>query len=151
MIESDKYLILPPTELRKLIAEKRQFGSLEALCIDLCGGVSTAGRMLHRLLGWWMKTRHTEGWVYKDYGDWFRELRISQKELTKANAALGLAGVEVKLLKGRLDCPRKHYRLLLTGFVKALARVLGLGVEWLKNFCTPFAKSTTPEAPNRVS
>lgn len=148
--ETDKYLVLPTAELRKLIeAHKKQFGTLEALCIDLCGGVETAGRMLHRLLGWWQKSRHPEGWVYKSHVDWYAELRIQEKQLPKANAALALAGVETKLLKGRLPSPCKHYRLLPDKFAAALARLLRLDLTWLKNFLLPFEKSIALKMESR--
>lgn len=144
-----EYLIIPPAELRKLTAQRKEFGTLESLCIDLCGGVTAAGRMLYRLLQWWTKTRHPDGWVYKSHADWYGELRISQKELPKANAALELAGVEVKTLKGRLPAPCKHYRLIAGRFIAALSKRLGLGIEWLKNFCAGFAKSISPKGQNR--
>lgn len=141
----NEYLVIPPAELRKLTAQRKEFGTLESLCIDLCGGVTSAGRMLNRLLQWWTKSTHPDGWVYKSYADWYAELRITQKELPKANAALELAGVDVKLLKGRLASPCKHYRLNAGKFVTALSRRLGLGVEWLKNFCADFVKSIAPK------
>src|SRR5688572_8034384 len=95
----DKYLIVPTSELRKLIVGNKAFGSLEALCIDLCGGVPSAGRMLYRLFNWWTKSKNPEGWVYKSHVDWFNELRIKRSELPKAKGALALAGVEVQRLK----------------------------------------------------
>ncbi len=150
MADYDKYLVLPTSELRKLIeGHKQEFGTLEALCIDLCGGVDAAGRMLYRLLGWWQKSRHPEGWVYKSHVDWYAELRIQEKQLPKANAALALAGVETRLLKGRLPSPCKHYRLLPDQFAAALARLLRLDLTWLKNFLLPFEKSIALKMESR--
>lgn len=145
----DNYLVIPPTELRKLTAQRKEFGTLESLCIDLCGGVTSGGRMLYRLLQWWTKASHPEGWVWKSHVDWYAELRITQKELPKANGALKLAGVEIRRLKGHLTAPCNHYRLNADQFVAALSRRLGLGIEWLKNFCADFVKSIAPKERNR--
>jgi hypothetical protein len=134
---------MPISALCKLIENRKEFGSVEALCIDLCGGVDVAGHMLKRLLYWWQKTSRKDGWVYKSHVDWYNELRISQKQLSKANKALAFAGVETALIKGRLPSAIKHYRLNVDKFVSALAKVTGLDEAFIKNFCANFANSTS--------
>lgn len=98
--------------------------TVEALMIDLTGD-SDAGRMLNRLMYWWSKTENAEGWVYKDYQDWWAEMRIKASRLPRTKGALERVGVQIKVKKANGN-PTRHYRLDVKTFLQLVARTLNL-------------------------
>jgi hypothetical protein len=105
--------------------------TVEALCIDVCGGHVDAGRMLHRLFAWWPFSKQEDGSVYKSYTDWWSELRIAQGRLTGAKTALRLAGV-IDTVRRVAGVPTTHYRLDAEVFIERLTKVLRTAITQVR-------------------
>src|ERR1043165_1014052 len=74
---------------------------------------------------YWMD-RSEDGWFYKSYPDWEKEICLSEYEIRKACRALKDKGVLITKLKKVNGAPVVHYRLDETVFSESI-------LEFLKN------------------
>ncbi len=95
--------------------------------VDFLHGDHRAAILLNQMLYWADRTDDPEGWFYKSYPEWEKELGLSAYQVRRrVDDLLKPVGVEVKKRKGRLPSPTLHYRVQVEKLTAALR-------EWLRS------------------
>jgi hypothetical protein len=79
--------------------------------VTFLNGNRPAAALLARMMRWQCCSTQPEGWFYKTYQEWCRELCLSQRELRSGLRLLKEKGyIQTKLAKAR-GVPTQHYRV----------------------------------------
>ncbi len=113
--------------------------------VDFLNGDHLAALLLNQMLYWTDITTDPDGWFYKSYSEWEKELGLSAYQVRRrVEGLLKPVGVEVKKRKGRLPSPTLHYRVQVEKLTAALR-------EWLRSSTNLIVECEVPSRSNMKS
>src|SRR6266568_3993901 len=100
----------------------QSFGQDETLTVPralvtLTGDIKTA-LLLSQIIYWSRLKADEDGWFYKSYPDWEREIALTKHEVARSTEDLKVADVvETRVAQVRGNgAPTVHYRIMISGF-----------------------------------
>ena len=121
-------------ELINRATNNRHVAVVPRVFIDLFEGDHNAAMVLNQLLYWTDRTSDPEGWFYKTYTEWYKELGLSPYQMRRVingdprvenpKPTLLDIGLEVKRKRAPCGSPVIHYRLDLAIFFDTLVNHL---------------------------
>lgn len=123
-------------ELIRAMTGQNNLLTIPRVFIDYTGDLEAA-LFLSQLIYWTDKSQN-DGWVYKTYQEWEKEIGLNEYKLRKAKTKLENLGVLETKLKKANGCPVVHYRLDTIKFSESI----------LKNLKNPIFKNLIMEPAN---
>lgn len=121
-------------ELINRATSNRNVAVIPRVFVDMFHGDHNAAMVLNQLLYWTDRTSDTEGWFYKTYTEWHKELGLSPYQMRRVingdprvenpKPTLMDIGLEVKRKRAPCGSPVIHYRLDLAIFFDILVNHL---------------------------
>lgn len=88
---------------------------------DITGNLN-ASLLLNQIVYWSDKTKRADGFFYKSYKDWQKEIALSEYQVRKASKQLQEMNlIEVKLIKAN-NAPTLHYKPILENIETAIVK-----------------------------
>lgn len=100
--------------------------------IDLTDGDHTAALFLSQVLYWTQYTKNEDGWFYKTTEEWYKELRLTYRQISRVSKLLKPIGLETKLKKHD-GTPKTFYRINFDIFIP-------IAVTFVNTGFSPFVK-----------
>jgi hypothetical protein len=100
--------------------------------IDLTGGDHVAALFLSQVLYWTQYTKNEDGWFYKTAEEWYKEVRLTYRQISRVSKALKSIGLETKLKKHN-GAPTSFYRINFDIFIP-------IAVTFVNTGFSPFVK-----------
>lgn len=110
--------------LIKSISGQSNVLTIPRLFIDLLNNDLAAALLLSQCTYWSDRTQDPDGWFYKSYSEWEREIGLSQFKISRAASMLssrGLLEVKRKRAKG---APTLHYRVAFENLTNSIIKFL---------------------------
>ena len=84
--------------------------------VDLTDGDHVAALFLQQVLYWTQYTKDENGWFYKTGVEWYEELRLTYRQISRVSKLLKPIGLETKLKKHK-GAPKTFYRINFDVFI----------------------------------
>lgn len=109
--------------LIKKFAGQATILTIPAVFVSYTGSIDHA-LFLSQILYWTDKTHDPDGWIYKSYAEWQREIFLSEYQVRKAAnhlKGMGILDTKIRKVKGS---PTLHYRLNEANFSESFLKFL---------------------------
>ena len=100
--------------------------AVHRILIDFMGDIDGA-LLLNQLLYWHKKGNNPEGWIYKSFKEWEREIALSEYKVNKARRKMESMGILETTVKKANGSPTVHYRLKVEALTDSIIKFLRNG------------------------